>query len=74
MRNDNSEWLLSKGRLTGHDGFGEPVLHYIPFPEMWEKTNFNYAKGYNEKRKTIEKIFTGPGRVDTIYTMIIFHS
>jgi hypothetical protein len=38
-------------------------------PERWEKTNFNYTKGCNDKRKTIEKICTGPGKVDTIYTM-----
>ena len=29
-RGDNTEYLFSKGHLTGHDGFGEPARKYIP--------------------------------------------
>jgi hypothetical protein len=29
-RGDNTEYLLSKGHLTGYDGFGESVRKYIP--------------------------------------------
>lgn len=68
-RKDNSEYLLSKGNFIGHDGFGEPVRHYVPWPEKWEKTNFNYVKDFDPKRKTMVKNCTGPGLVETVYTM-----
>jgi hypothetical protein len=68
-RKDNSEYLLSKGHLTGHDGFGEPIRHYVPWPERWYKTNFNYEKDFDPKRKAIVKNCTGPGLVETIYTL-----
>lgn len=61
--------MLSKGNLTGHDGFGEPVRKYIPYPERWEKTNFIYEKSFDPKRKTMVKNCIGPGKLDTIYTM-----
>lgn len=66
---DKSEYLLSKSYLLGHDAFGEPVRRYVPWPEKWDKTHFNYEKAYDPKRKAIVKNCIGPGLVETIYTM-----
>jgi hypothetical protein len=68
-RKDNTEVLLSKGNLTGYDGFGEPIRHYVPWPERWDKTHFNFEKDFDPKRKAIVKNCTGPGLVETIYTL-----
>ena len=68
-RKDNSEYLLSKSYLLGHDAFGEPVRRYLPWPEKWDKTHFNYEKPYDPKRKAIVKNCIGPGLVETIYIL-----
>ena len=68
-RKDNSEYLPSKGHLTGHDGFGEEVKHCVPWLERWDKTHFNYEKGYDPKRKSIVNNCMGPGNVEIVYTL-----
>ena len=38
-------------------------------PEKWLKTNFEYQKDWDPKRKAIVKNCTGPGSSETVYTL-----
>jgi hypothetical protein len=42
-----NEYLLSKGNLIGHDGWGHRKDYYCKFPERWHKSAFLY-KPFNE--------------------------
>ena len=68
-RADNSEYLYSKGNLISYDGLGDEVKIYVSMPEKWLKTNFEYVKDWDPKRKAIVKNCTGPGSSETVYTL-----
>jgi hypothetical protein len=68
-RADNSEYLYSKGNLISYDGLGDEIKHYVSMPEKWLKTNFDYVKDWDPKRKTVVKNCTGPGSSETVYTL-----
>ena len=68
-RADNTEYLYSKGNLISYDGLGDEVKIYVPMPEKWLKTNFEYQKDWDPKRKAIVKNCTGPGSSETVYTL-----
>ena len=69
LQQDNREVLLSKREWHGWDALGDPVSHYVPWPEMWNKTNFIYEKDWDPKRKSIVKNCKGPGFVENVYSM-----
>lgn len=68
-RVDNTEFLVSKGNLISYDGLGDEVKHFVSMPEKWLKTNFEYQKDWDPKRKMVVKNCTGPGSSETIYTL-----
>lgn len=68
-RKDNSEFLLSKGNFIGYDALGDKVIHFVTYPEVWEKTNFVYEKQWDDKKKMIVKNCMGPGGMEQVYTL-----
>ena len=68
-RADNTEYLYSKGNLISYDGLGDEVKIYLSMPEKWLKTNFEYQKDWDPKRKAVVKNCIGPGSSETVYTL-----
>lgn len=69
VKTDESEFLLSKGHIIGHDAAGQEVTHSIPWPERWFKTLFNWSSEYNNSKKTFEKISMGPTGVEQVHLL-----
>jgi hypothetical protein len=59
-RDDESEVLLSKGNIIAYDAAGEEVSFYLPWPEKWIKTLFEWRNEYNNSTKSFERICLGP--------------
>ena len=68
-RQDDSEWLYTKGRVDAFNSLGDPVPLFISMPEKWTKTNFSYKTRWNEKAGQPEKVLEGPSGSETVYTM-----
>lgn len=66
---EGKEFLLSKGYWHAFDSLGDPVKRYVSYPELWKKTNFEYVKDWNPKKKAIEKQFKGIAGVEEVYTL-----
>jgi hypothetical protein len=69
VKTDESEFLLSKGHIIGHDAAGQEATHSIPWPERWFKTLFNWSSEYNNSSKTFEKICMGPTGVEQVHLL-----
>jgi hypothetical protein len=64
-----NEYLYSKGRLEGYNETGWPEKMSISWPEVWNKTEFNYERNYNEKTGAFIEYTTGPSGTEKVYDM-----
>ena len=69
VKTDESEFLLSKGNIIGHDAAGVEVSHYLPWPERWFKTLFNWSSEYSNTTKSFQKICMGPSGVEEVHLL-----
>ena len=67
--NDVSEFLYSKGRVTGIDVIGDVVSQKCNQPETWEKVGFAYDKQFNQSTMSMKQTILGPNSKLTVYDM-----
>ena len=68
-RNDDSEYLLSKGDIHAFNSLGDQVKFYVSYPERWNKPLWNYTTQWNDKTKQLEKRLEGPSGLETVYEL-----
>jgi hypothetical protein len=69
LKTEESEFLLSKGTIIGHDAAGEEVDFHLPWPERWFKTLFNWQNEYDNRSKGFIKRCLGPKGIEVQYTL-----
>jgi hypothetical protein len=67
--NDGSEFLYSKGRVTGFDVIGDVVSQKCNEPETWTKVGFAYDKKFNQNTMSMKQTLVGPNSRETVYDM-----
>jgi hypothetical protein len=69
LKTEESEFLLSKGYVIGHDAAGEELDHPLPWPERWFKTIFSWQSEYDSRSKGFVKRCLGPMGIETQYLL-----
>ena len=69
LKTEDSEFLMSKGTIVGHDAAGEEVDFPLPWPERWIKTLFSWSNEYNNSTRQFEKRCLGPSGSETVYLL-----
>ena len=67
--NDGSEFLYTKGRVTGFDVIGDVVDQKCNEPETWSKVGFAYDKQFNQSTMSMKQTLVGPNSRVTVYDM-----
>jgi hypothetical protein len=67
--NDGSEFLYSKGRVTGFDVIGDVVSEKCNEPETWAKVGFAYDKQFNQSTMSMKQSLVGPNSRMIVYDM-----
>ena len=67
--NDGSEFLYSKGTVTGFDVVGDVVSQKRNEPETWAKVGFAYDKQFNQNTMSMKQTIVGPNSRVIVYDM-----
>jgi hypothetical protein len=67
--NDGSEYLYTKGRVTGFDVIGDVVSEKCNEPETWAKVGFAYDKKFNQSTMSMKQTLVGPNSRVIVYEM-----
>ena len=67
--NDGSEFLYSKGRVTGFDAVGDVVSQKCNEPETRANVGFAYDKKFNQNTMSMKQTLVGPNSRVTVYDM-----
>jgi len=60
--NNGSEFLYSKGKVTGFDIVGDVVSQKCNEPETWAKVGFVYDKKFNQNTMSMKQNLVGPNQ------------
>ncbi len=68
-RSDKSEFLYTKGTISGYDGMGDAVTFFCSKPEVWTRTLFGRKRGWDPEEEQIVSQTLGPKGDEVVYDL-----